>query len=307
MAGAEARARIRRIGEMPLRKVGRPSGVLAGTAYAFREVWGRRELVWLLSKREIRARYKDASLGLLWSLARPLAQLAIYYFAIGKVLGVERAVPQFAIFVFVGITGWSLFTEIIQRATVSITLNGGLVKKVYLPREVFPLSSVGSAIFSFAVQVVILALAMILLGQVPHPADLWYAALGVLVLGIFGLALGLALAALNVYMRDFEHLVEVGIVVMFWASPIVYSFAFVDRQLSAHPALEGVYLSNPVTIAVLGLQRGLWKAGVDDPVLGVWPEHLGWLLAAALGVSMVLLLLAQQLFTRLQGNFAQEV
>jgi ABC-2 type transport system permease protein len=306
MAGAVAKRRIASIASLPLERVGRPKSFVRGIPVALREVWQRRELVLLLSRREVRARYKDSSLGLMWSLARPLAQLAVYYFAIGKVLGVERSIPQFAIFVFIGLTGWTFYTELIQRATTSITSNGGLVKKVYLPREVFPLASAGSALFTFAVQFLVLLVAMLLVRQMPAPADLGYAALGFSVLAVLALAVGLALAALNVYLRDVEHLIEVLFVVMFWASPIVYSFSFVHKALSGN-WIETAYLSNPATIAILGLQRGLWTAGNADPTKGVYPENLTLLLVIALLASLVLLVLAQALFARLQGNFAQEV
>lgn len=306
MAGAVAKRRIAGIASLPLERVGRPRGFVRGISTASREVWQRRELVLLLSRREVRARYKDSSLGLMWSLARPLAQLAVYYFAIGKVLGVSRSIPQFAIFVFIGLAAWTFYTELIQQATTSITSNGGLVKKVYLPREVFPLASAGSALFTFAVQFVVLLGAMLLMRQLPRPSDLGYAALGFAVIAVLGLAVGLALAALNVYLRDVEHLIEVLFVVMFWASPIVYSFSFVDKALKGS-WIETAYLSNPATIAILGLQRGLWTAGNTGATKGVYPENLTLLLVIALVASLVLLVLAQALFARLQGNFAQEV
>ncbi|WP_279433481.1 ABC transporter permease [Agromyces protaetiae] len=103
-----------------------------------REIWQYRELLGRLVKREVKVRYKDSSLGIVWSLFRPLVQLLIYYFAIGQVLGAARSVPDFGIFVFIGLTMWALFSEIISTSTTSIVANAGLVKKVYLPREIFP-------------------------------------------------------------------------------------------------------------------------------------------------------------------------
>ena len=299
-----AALRRARVMSLPLERVGSRQGFVRGTGASWREIWQRRELISLLTQREVRAKYKGSSLGLAWSLFKPLAQLLIYYFAIGKVLGLARNIPGFAIFVFVGLTGWMLFTEIVSRSTASIVQNSGLIKKVYLPREVFPLSAVGGALFNFAIQLAVLVIAMVALRQVPWSWDLLYAGAAVVAIVVIATGLGLLLAAANVFMRDAEHLVEVVLVVMFWASPIVYSFAYVHDYLRGN-WLETVYLSNPVTLAILGLQRGLWKEG--DTSDAYWPPHMGLLMAIAVVGGFVLLWVAQRVFARVQGNFAQEL
>lgn len=298
MSESTADVRYARLAVIPLQPVGRPSGIAA----TIKDLWDQRGLVRLLVKRELRARYKNSSLGVLWSLIRPLSQLLIYYFAIGKILGLERQIPSFAIFVFVGLTGWTLLTEIITKDTTSIVSNAGLVKKVYLPREVFPLAGAGSALFSFGVQLVILLVATAAVGQFPLTWNVGTALLGVLLLIVYGFALGLALSALNVYFRDLEHLVEVLLVVLFWASPIVYSFSFVHGALQGN-WIEQVYLGNPFTLAILGMQRGLWTAGEAT----VWPEGLELRMLIALVVGVIILWIAQRIFSRVQGNFAQEL
>ncbi|HEV7742771.1 MAG TPA: ABC transporter permease [Pseudolysinimonas sp.] len=308
MTDSIAEQRSRRIATLPLAPVGRPRGFIVGTLASLRDIWGQRELIRLLVRRELRARYKDSSLGLLWSLMRPLAQLLIYYFAIGQVLGVARSIPSFAIFVFVGLTAWTLFTEIVSKGTTSIIANAGLVKKVYLPREVFPLANAGSAYFGFAAQFVILLIAAAVFGQFPLTPDVGYALLALLLITVFSLALSLVLAGVTVYLRDIEHLVEVVLIVLFWASPIVYSFQFVHHFLADKYAwLETVYLANPVTLAVLGMQRGLWVAGGEQQGVVNWPPDLAVRMWVAVGVSVVLLWLAQRIFSRIQGNFAQEL
>ena len=129
-----------------------PRGAIRGTIFSVKAIVAHRELLGLLVRREIKARYKDSMLGLLWSLLRPLTMLLIYYIAIGKFLGAERSIPEFAIFIFTGLTAWGLFSEIISLSTNSIVSNAGLIKKVYVPREIFPLSTVGSAGFNFLTQ-----------------------------------------------------------------------------------------------------------------------------------------------------------
>jgi ABC-2 type transport system permease protein len=284
---------------------GRAPRFFSGTLRSLAEIWSRRELLVLLVRRELRARYKDSSLGIVWSLIRPLAQLLIYYFAIGQILGAARSIPSFGIFVFIGLTAWTLFTEIATNGTKSIVTNAGLIKKVYLPREIFPLASVGGALFNLAIQFIILIAAMLLLGEFPLTFDLLWLVPSLLLIVLTGAAVALLLSAINVYFRDFEHLIEVVLIVLFWASPIVYSYNFVSPVAQSMPILGELYLANPVTLAVLGLQRALWSAGAADP--SNWPPELGLRMLASFGLVLIFLWFSQRVFARLQGNFAQEL
>jgi ABC-2 type transport system permease protein len=306
----DADARAAAIEHLPMQHVGQKSGFIRGSRRSLVDIWAHRELLGLLVRRELKARYKDSSLGIVWSLFRPLAQLLIYYFAIGQVLGAARATPDFAIFVFVGLTMWGLFAEIISGSTTSILANAGLVKKVYLPREIFPLSAIGGALFNFLVQLVVLAIAIFVLASVPFSPglSLLLAPLAVVTLVVFATAIGLVLSAVNVYLRDMQHLVEIAIIILFWASPIVYSFTYVHKLLHGN-WIEQLYLANPVTSAIISMQRALWAAG-SDPASATpqfWPAHLAVRLLITLAVSLVLLWLSQRAFSRLQGNFAQEL
>lgn len=305
MSSSEARLREQRIAALPMQDASATTGFFGGAWRSVVDIWHRRELLTLLVRRELKARYKDSSLGVVWSLIRPLVQLLIYYFAIGQVLGVARSIPSFAIFVFIGLTVWTLFTEIVNNGTTSIVGNSGLIKKVYLPREIFPLAAVGGALFNLMPQLVILVVAMVILGEFPLTLQALWAIPSLLLVIVFGAAVAMLLSAVNVYFRDIQHLVEVALVVLFWASPIVYSYSFVATLAEAHPALLEVYLANPVTLAVLGLQRGLWQAGAELPAN--WPPELGLRMVIVFAVSLVLLWFSQRVFSRLQGNFAQEM
>jgi len=277
------------------------NGFATGTLDSVRDIWAHRELLGLLVRREVKARYKDSALGLFWSLMRPLTMLLIYYVAVGKFLGADRGIHDFAIYIFTGLTLWNLFSELVAFGTSSIVMNGGLVKKVYLPREVFPLSTTGSALFNFAIQLVILVAATFIVGKPPKITNLLYLPLSFALVLAFGTALALLLSAVNVFLRDVQYLVEIALMVLFWASPTVYSW----EQVSSHVNALGaeIYLSNPITLAILGFQRAFWVAGEGSPV----PAHLEVRLWTALAVSVVLLWLCQRIFTRLQGNFAQEL
>lgn len=293
--------RAARLEALPLTMAAPPSGMVTGTPASMRAVWAKRELLVMLVQREIRARYKDSSLGLVWSLARPLISLLIYYVAIGRFLGAERAIPDFAIYVFAGLTVWQLFSEIISSGTGSIVANSGIVKKVYLPREIFPLSSIGSALFNFTIQLTILVIGALAVRGLAFDVRLLYAPLSVGVLVIWGAAIALVLSAVNVYLRDIQYLVEVALMVGFWASPIVYSWAMVEGAMSGW--IQELYLASPVTLAVLGSQRAFWISGEGLPS----PDGLGIRLLVSLAAGLVTLLIAQRVFSLLQRNIAQEL
>ncbi|WP_225753640.1 ABC transporter permease [Actinotalea sp. Marseille-Q4924] len=298
----QRQARLAALADQPLKPVGPPRGALAGAVASVRSVWQYRELLQLLVRREVRARYKNSTLGFAWSLLKPIAQLAVYFLIVGEVLGVARGIPDFGIFVFSGLVLWGLFNEIVSGGTGSVVANSGLVKKVYFPREIFPLSTVGSALVNFGIQVVVLFIGTVLVGAVPFTPTVLYVVPAVLLVVVLGLALATLLGALNVYLRDIQHLVEIVILLLFWASPIVYSYSYVNEYLGGG-WIEQVYLSNPVTIAIMAFQKGVWLAGADQP----FPADLPLRLGIALLASLVLLWVAQRLFARLEGNFAQEL
>ncbi len=295
-----ADARARALSEIPLQQVGVTGGFWSGTVPAVREVWARRELLDFLVKRELKSRYKDSSLGFLWSLARPLTQLLIYYVVIGKFLHSAESIPNFAIFVFCGLAAYTLFSEIVGNGTASIVTNAGLVKKIYLPREVFPLASVGSALFNFGVQLVILLVAGTLLGSLTIGWHLLYFPLALVVMLIYATGLAFLLSAINVYLRDVSYLVEVVLLLLMWASPIVYSWTSVSRNVPAW--LGEIYLANPMTLSVLGFQEAFWEHG-----LGTSPNALVARLFISGAVGLVFLWLSHRIFSRLEGNFAQEL
>lgn len=278
-----------------------PGGV-AGLWAPVRDILSHREMLNLLVKRDLKARYKDSALGFMWALARPLVQLAIYFVVLGHFLGAARGIPDFAVFVFTGLTAMGLFQEIAVGGTGSIIANSGLVKKVYVPREMFPLASTGSALFNFGIQFVVLLIATIAAGAPPLHLDILYVIPSLAVLLIYGLAFALFFSAINVYLRDIQYLVEVATMLLFWLSPVVYSWQMVSSIIT-NPILLEIYTNNPLTLAVLGFQRAMWVAGDDLQQ----PTNLLLRLVVALVIGVVLMVLSHRTFLRLQGNFAQEL
>jgi ABC-2 type transport system permease protein len=294
--------RFDRLRDEPMIPAGRPAG---GTVGSVREIFAQRQLLDLLIRRDLKSRYKDSVLGFAWTLIRPLVQLGIYWLILGQILGSARAIPGFAIYVFSGLALYGLFSEIVSGATGSVVANAGLLKKVYLPREIYPLSAVGGALFNFAIQLVILIIATLALGVFPMNAGILFFIPATLLILVWATAIGLLFSALNVYLRDMAYLVEVLMMLFMWASPIVYSWQMVHDKALSHGLgwVLNIYENNPVTLAILGFHRAFWVQGGPEQ----YPDHLLLRMVIAGVVGLVALFFCQRAFARLQGNFAQEI
>lgn len=271
-----------------------------------REIWERRDLLGLLVRRDLQARYRDSVLGFLWTLIRPIVQFFMYYLVLGQFLRAAEGIPQFAIFLFAGLTIYAFFAEAVQGSTTSILANAGLVKKIYLPREIFPLASVGAAGFMFLVQCLVLLVGAIIFQALPRPVDMLWFFPSVLLLLIYALAFGILLSALNVYLRDVQYVTDVVIMLAMWGSPIVYAWTMVAdtfRTLGLPSWALEVYTNNPITLGVLGFRKAFWGAGTPAD----YPDDLLLRIGIAGVIGMLLLFISHRVFTRLQGNFAQEM
>jgi ABC-2 type transport system permease protein len=302
-------ARVAAIERLPMERVntGASGPPWRGFGRAVQEVYDYRELLVNLVRKELKARYKDSVLGFFWSLLRPIFLLAVYYVAIGRFLGV--AFPLFPIFLFSGLVAWSLFTDVLGGCTGSIVGNAGLIKKVYFPRELLPLSVVGASLVNFAMQLVVLVAAVLVFGGSLHGQQPWLLPLAFLALSLFMTACGLALAAANVYFRDIQHLIEIVLLLWFWLTPIVYGVGGVLERMSDSGLhwLSQLYLANPMASVVIGFQQAAYGSYHDGTTQQTFPGGIAPRLLAVIAASSVLLWLAQRYFARAQGNFAQEL
>lgn len=300
-----SRVRAAQLSEEPWLDAGVRGRGVTGFAASASDLWSYRELFSRLTKRELKARYKDSRLGFVWSLVRPLTMLFVYGIVVGEFLGAARSIPDFGIYIFAGLAIYTLFSETVGAGTSSIITNSGLIKKVYLPREIFPLSTIGPALFTLAIQLAILIVAALVVGTLTFGWHLVYALLSIVLIVILSAALVLVLSATNVYLRDISYLVDVVLVLLMWGSPILYSIAMVEDRLAggAFSWLLPIYINNPVTLSVLGFQEAFWQAGSSAAHV----PHLWLNMLVAIGVSAVLVFVSQRIFARLQGDFAQEL
>ncbi|WP_222194119.1 ABC transporter permease [Modestobacter italicus] len=295
------------VDQLPMTVVHARRSFVRGFGEDVRDIWSFRGLLVQLVRKELKVKYKDSVLGFFWTLVRPMIQLVIYYVAFTIFLGNSQ--PAYAIFIFSGLVIWGLFTDILGGCTGSIVGNGGLLKKTYFPREIFPLSVVGAAIVNFLFQMIVLLAALALsaaIGQRVVPTwDLALVPLALVVCVVWGTALGLFLAAATVYLRDLQHLIEVIILALFWMVPIVYSVTLPLNSFAAngHQTLLTLYLANPMLNVIAAFQRAFYTMGPEYTLqANLWPR-----LAFFLVVGLGLLWLAQRYFSRVQGNFAQEL
>ncbi|MGH9281027.1 MAG: ABC transporter permease [Acidimicrobiales bacterium] len=268
-------------------------------------------------RKELKVKYKNSFLGFLWSLVRPLCLLLIYWLVLGKFL--RSNIPNFAFYLFSGLVAWDLFGSTINAATTSVVGNGGLIKKVYFPREILPLASVGAGLVHFGLQMIVVFGVLIAFQYDFLGPNLLLLPLAVVALVVFMTAMSLFLAAANVYLRDVQHLIEVFLLFWFWLTPIVYPVSFAQNVLKDHVVfgvnLFSIYMLNPMTNIVIGFQRAIYKnMNVVDasgkPVEVLYQAPMSSYVARIMVVivlSSALVWLAQRVFARAQGNFAQEL
>jgi len=280
-----------------------------------KDLWANRELLILLTRSELKVKYKNSVLGYVWSMLNPALVLAIY-FVVFKIIA-KNYQPNFAIWLFAGLLVWNLFNVAAMSATSVVVGKAGIVKKVAFPRELLALSVVGVALVLFAIQVVVLVVAMLIFGVSPDWSMVAILPLALVTLVTFTGAISIFLSAVNVYLRDTQHLTEVLMMAWFWGTPIVYTFGQISGELAKYPSLmwmKYVFLSNPITPITMTFQRAIYgrtqytHAGNVYHVLPNWGvgSYAG-LLGVVLAVSIGLFLLALIVFGRLEGNFAEEL
>ncbi|CAN5702451.1 hypothetical protein BH24ACT4_BH24ACT4_08240 [soil metagenome] len=218
-------------------------------------VWRYRELLGNLTRKELKVKYKNSVLGFVWTLLNPALYLVVFSLVFAEVLRVN--VPYYAIFFLSGLLVWNFFATSLSAGTGSITMNAQLVQKVWFPREILPLAAIGAAVVHFFLQATVLIAALALFRRVPSLEYAPALPLAILVLLILASALAIALGAINVYLRDTEHLLELALLAWFWLSCIVYPYRLVAERLG--PTREWWASLNPVIPIVLTFQRVLYN------------------------------------------------
>jgi ABC-2 type transport system permease protein len=272
------------------------------------DVFRRRYVLKLLVKRELSARYQGSFLGMLWSYIQPLTQFALYYFVLGIIVGLGNRVENFAIHVFAALVFVGYFTETFTAGTRSIVRNRTIVQKMAMPREMFPVASMIVSAYHTIPQVVILSVACLYVGWEPDTVGVVSGLLGFAIIAVIGTALALLFSAANVFFRDFSNVVQTLTNFVRFSVPMIYPFTLVDDRFGEN--MVDVYLMNPLAEAVLLIQRCFWSTSTDDPAATAaehFPDHLLTRGVIHLGACLVLLGIAQLVFSRLERKFPERL
>ncbi|HEV8421615.1 MAG TPA: ABC transporter permease [Actinomycetota bacterium] len=280
-----------------------------------RELFQAREILSNLIRKDIKVKYKSSVLGAAWSMLNPILYLAVFTLVFTVVL--PNQIPDFPVYLLSGLLAWNLLGTSLSFATRSVVDNANLVNKVYFPREVLPLASMGIPVVDFTFQAVVLAIFMLILRHSFWGMNLLLLPLALLALLAFTASLALFVSAVNVRYRDTQHLVSLALLIWFWFTPVVWPSGYLVRPAVAGRELFGVsfyhlLLANPMADIVMGFQRAMYKVvtppGADHPIL--LPVSLPWLagvLALVSLGSLALLMLAWKGFFQRAGDFAEEL
>jgi lipopolysaccharide transport system permease protein len=261
----------------------------SGTRTQLAELWRYRDLLTCLAMRDVKVRYKQTLLGVAWVVVQPLAMMAVYTAFVGWWMGMSDKTGDvpYPIFVFAGLLPWTFFSTAAQAATSSLVTNGAMLRKIYFPRLIVPLASMGAPLVDFLVSLAVLFMVALAWRPTLVISGLW-----ALPLSVFGMALattgvGVTLASLTVRYRDFRHICGFLLQVWFYLTPVIYPVSIVPK------AVRWLLQFNPMSGPIDAMRAAV--TGVPIDVAG---------LAISAGVSTVLLIVGVKNFSRGERDMA---
>ncbi len=250
------------------------------------ELWAYRELLWVLGLRDIKIRYKQTVLGIGWALIQPIMTMIIFSIIFGRLAQIPSEGFPYPIFVYAGLLPWMFFANSVNASSVSIVGSSQLVSKVYFPRLIIPMSSIGAGLVDFAVASTVLLMMMWYYG-ISWSVNLMFAP--VLTLGVMFAAVGVGtwLSAVTVAYRDFRYVIPFLVQIWMFVSPVIYPPSIVSDNW------RWVLFLNPLT----GLIDGFRAAFLGKPIDFVS-------MATALAVSLIIFLFGLIYFGKVERRFA---
>ena len=209
-----------------------------------------RELIRNLVVKDLKIKYRDSTIGFLWSLVNPLLLILVYSFVFSHILKV--GVVNFSYFLLIGILPWNFFAQSVMMATGSILENGGLIRKVAMPMEVFPVATVLFNLAQFALALLVfLPMALLFFHVSMSWVTLWFVPLLLLHM-LFTIGLSFIVSTATVFYRDVRHFVEIFLTLLFWLTPIIYDIKSIPASL------RSVIYLNPQAFFILSYQDVLY-------------------------------------------------
>ncbi len=248
-----------------------------------------------LLARDLSVRYKNSLLGFLWTLLNPILLMIVFTIVFQILL--PSPIPNFPIFILIGILAWNFCVGSVMAAIHSITGNGDLVRKVYFPREVLPISAVLACLVHFTLALSLVFILMPFAGIPLTPLVLWLP-ITVVFQTVFLVGLGLFLAGINVFFRDTEPIVDVAMLAWFFLTPIFYSLdVLYDKMIGPVSAGRLMHLLNPMASFIATYRLVLIEGAPPDPAF----------MARTFAVSILVLVVGYVVFKRLEPAFGEEL
>lgn len=285
------------------------------------DVWSSRHLLASFVRKDLKLRYRGSALGIVWSMVKPLVQLLVFALVMGVFLGFGESMPSFGLFMFCGLISYGLFSDSLTSGVTSVIWGAPVVKKIAFRRELLPLASVGGALVNFFFQFIVLTMAYVVLRQ--HPNWQWIGLVvpALLITILFGAGFAMLFSALNVYARDVQFIMDVGLLVLFWMTPVLYPWYTVQNTLAAKGAptwVFEVYMLNPMANAVIAFQQAMWPGAsqasiqsATDPSVTIpfayFDSPFAARLWAMIAFGLVFFWFSQRVFARMQAGFATEL
>lgn len=254
----------------------------------FKELFQYREFLHTSVKKEIRGKYKASFLGVLWSFVNPLLQVLVYAIVFPYIMRIKT--DNYLIFLITGIIPWNWFTTVVSQGSGVFIYNSNLIKKVYFPRVIMPLSIVTSGLVNFLISCLII-LIFVLFSGVGITWHLVFLPLIALVQYLFSLAIVLVISAVNVYIRDVEYIVNFFLQMGFYATPILYT------TTAFSGIIVWMFRLNPMA-HVINAYRDIFYLHNIPQLSNLFIVGL---------VSLGLVVLAYLLFNKLEKRFAEEL
>jgi len=254
--------------------------------FNWREVWRFKELFYFFTWRDIKIKYKQTVLGFLWAILQPLLMMAIFTFFFARSLKIPSQQIPYPVFVYSGLLVWNIFSSGLMNASNSMINNASIIKKIYFPRIVIPVSSVIGALFDFVMAFILFFLLLLFYGQPVSWQALWCWPGAIMISFVATLGPGSLLAALNVKYRDFRYIVPFFIQALLFLTPVIYPV-----DMLSYPTLQYVLALSPVYAAI-----ELFRI----PLTGVFPDSTLFLISIGSGI---LFLLAGLIYFRRTEDF----
>ena len=254
----------------------------------FKELYQYRELLKTNVKKDIRGKYKASFLGVLWSFVNPLLSVLVYAIVFPYIMRVQT--PNYLLFLISGIIPYNWFTTVVSQSSGIFVYNSNIIKKVYFPREILPISAVTSGLVNFLISCIIILLFAIF-GGVGISWHLVFLPFLALIQYVFTLGVSFILSALNVYIRDVEYIVSFVLQMLFYATPILYT---VDMF---HGWILWIFRINPMTHLINAYRDIFYVHQV--PRLGT--------LSILFVICIVFLIISYKIFKKMEKGFAEEL